>query len=711
FDQINNTVGVTSVNGSSGIITKSEIFSGSVLSDIEDVDTTGIAIGKILKWDGSKWIVSDDLSAGGTGSVTTTEISDDTIVDADISASAGIAQSKISGLTALAVAVGSNTTALSSKVSIATTVNGKALSSNVTLVTTDVAEGTNLYYTSARAKADAILNSTAGSETDQAASVAAMKSFVNTADNLKVDKSTTVNGQALSSNVVLDTDDVAEGTTSFYHTTARARTAAVVNSTAGSETDQAASVAAMKSYVTAQTSGAGTGDFKSDGSVSMSADFDLGNNKLKLKSDNTNYVELKSPNSLTATYSLIFPANDGVASQVLTTDGSGNLSWVNAASGSVTSVTAGAPLASSGGATPNISITQATTTTSGYLSSTDWNAFNSKVSGTTTVNGKALSSNVTLVTTDVAEGTNLYYTSARAKADAILNSTAGSETDQAASVAAMKSFVNTADNLKVDKSTTVNGQALSSNVVLDTDDVAEGTTSFYHTTARARTAAVVDSTAGSETDQAASVAAMKSYVTAQTGSITSSQWTTLVSNIYYTTGNVGIGTSTPSEKLEVNGNIKATQLCIGADCKSTWPSGGGAPTTCPSGFIMVGTAGKPNSFCIEASRRATVSYSVAAATCDGLIDGDWGRAQLCSVRQWQQACNDHNDGSALVGLNTFADASGTEWMAGSTSYQSSNGEIYATVSANYTTTVAGCYAYSYIATLISPGSRSYRCCY
>lgn len=51
-----------------------------------------------------------------------------------------------------------------------------------------------------------------------------------------------------------DTDDLTEGATNLYHTTARARTAAVVNSTAGNETDQAASVAAMKSYVEGEVS-------------------------------------------------------------------------------------------------------------------------------------------------------------------------------------------------------------------------------------------------------------------------------------------------------------------------------------------------------------------------------------------------------------------------------------------------------------------------
>lgn len=46
--------------------------------------------------------------------------------------------------------------------------------------------------------------------------------------------------------------------------------------------------------------------------------------------------------------------------------------------GSVNSVTASAPLASSGGANPNITISQASTSTDGYLSSTDWNTFNGK---------------------------------------------------------------------------------------------------------------------------------------------------------------------------------------------------------------------------------------------------------------------------------------------------------------------------------------------
>jgi hypothetical protein len=46
--------------------------------------------------------------------------------------------------------------------------------------------------------------------------------------------------------------------------------------------------------------------------------------------------------------------------------------------GGVTSVTGTAPIASSGGATPDISISQASASSDGYLSSTDWNTFDGK---------------------------------------------------------------------------------------------------------------------------------------------------------------------------------------------------------------------------------------------------------------------------------------------------------------------------------------------
>jgi hypothetical protein len=56
----------------------------------------------------------------------------------------------------------------------------------------------------------------------------------------------------------------------------------------------------------------------------------------------------------------------------------------NKGSGTVTSVTGTAPVVSSGGTTPAISMAAANTSTNGYLTSTDWNTFNNKGSGTVT---------------------------------------------------------------------------------------------------------------------------------------------------------------------------------------------------------------------------------------------------------------------------------------------------------------------------------------
>ena len=56
----------------------------------------------------------------------------------------------------------------------------------------------------------------------------------------------------------------------------------------------------------------------------------------------------------------------------------------NKGSGTVTSVTGTAPVVSSGGTTPAISMAAATTSVNGYLTSTDWTTFNNKGSGSVT---------------------------------------------------------------------------------------------------------------------------------------------------------------------------------------------------------------------------------------------------------------------------------------------------------------------------------------
>ena len=62
------------------------------------------------------------------------------------------------------------------------------------------------------------------------------------------------------------------------------------------------------------------------------------------------------------------------------------------------------------------------------------------------------------------------------------------------------------------------------------------------------------------------------YVTMQSRST----YTLITTDIYYNTStrSVGIGTTSPTRKLEVLGGIKTDELCLNNDCKRNWPTGG-----------------------------------------------------------------------------------------------------------------------------------------
>lgn len=93
----------------------------------------------------------------------------------------------------------------------------------------------------------------------------------------------------------------------------------------------------------------------------------------------------------------------GANGQVLTL-ALGVPSWSTPTTGTVTSVTGTAPIVSSGGATPAISIPAATNLVNGFLTSTDWTTFNSK--GTvTSVAALTLGTTGTDLSSTVATGT------------------------------------------------------------------------------------------------------------------------------------------------------------------------------------------------------------------------------------------------------------------------------------------------------------------
>lgn len=59
---------------------------------------------------------------------------------------------------------------------------------------------------------------------------------------------------------------------------------------------------------------------------------------VELQSNNSNTITLDAPNSLSASYTLLLPPNDGSNGQVLTTDGSGVTTWTTNGTGTVSSV-------------------------------------------------------------------------------------------------------------------------------------------------------------------------------------------------------------------------------------------------------------------------------------------------------------------------------------------------------------------------------------
>jgi hypothetical protein len=374
------------------------------------------------------------------------------------------------------------------------------------------------------------------------------------------------------------TDNLTEGSTNLYFTTARAKTAAVVNSMADSQTDQAPSVLSVKSYYTA-----GTGISLSSGQISSTI---------------TQYTDADADARIT----LQKGANNGICE--LDTNGLVPTNHLPSLAITDVHVVANATERNALVAQEGDVAIQTDDSSSWIYGGSAWIAFG--VSGAVTVvNGQT--GEVSLDTNNIPEGsTNKYFSDTLARTAAVVNSTDNNETNQAASVAAMKSYVLasagavnsvnsvspvagdvslTTDNLtegstnlyytntrfdnRLTTKTTDNLSEGSSNLYYTstrvnsafdtrlatktTDNLAEGTTNKYfsdtlarnafsagtgitittgqiattitqYTDTLAKTAAVVNSMAGSQTDQSPSVSSVKSYYTAGTGiSITDGQ--------------------------------------------------------------------------------------------------------------------------------------------------------------------------------------------
>jgi hypothetical protein len=313
------------------------------------------------------------------------------------------------------------------------------------------------------------------------------------------------------------------------------------------------------------------GNYKFYGATSSSASNELfriqGNGQIMIPSLTTAGVLLNSSTGLVS-------SSLGTSGQVLTTNGSGAITWATPAGGTVTGVSGTAPIVSTGGTAPTISINAATTSAAGSMSAADKTKLDA-ISGTNT--GDQI---ITLTGDVTGSGTGSFA--------ATISSTSVTNAKLANMAAnTMKTNNTAAPALPSDLSITANtfpARSSSGNIaakpvtdfaltILDDGNAAAVRTTIGAGTGNG-TVTTVSGTApiSVATGTTTPVISIAAATTSAAGSMSAadktkldglvgSQWTTSGSNIYYNTGNVGIGTATANAQLQL-GNTTANRKII-----------------------------------------------------------------------------------------------------------------------------------------------------